>query len=259
MGRVERYPAGSFCWIDLGTTDMTGARRFYPGLFGWELVDVGSAGAPYLIARLDGLDVCGLHEHSMEEGSGWTSYVAVDDVDVVRERARELGAELVGEVVELPGTARIATVRDPAGALVTFWEPKGFAGAGVVNEAGTWSWNELVAPDLDRAAAFYGPLLGWQTDRAPGAIDRRAFRSGDRLIAGGHTLGPGEAPEPRWDVSFRVADVHDAVDRVEALGGHVVLAPMEIPIGRFTIVTDNAGVPMTLTEFAQVVGGVDGS
>ena len=40
MGEVERYPDGSFCWIDLGTTDVEGAKAFYGGLLGWEFEDL---------------------------------------------------------------------------------------------------------------------------------------------------------------------------------------------------------------------------
>ena len=41
MGQVERYPNGTFCWVDLGTNDTAGAKRFYGGLFGWEFDDLG--------------------------------------------------------------------------------------------------------------------------------------------------------------------------------------------------------------------------
>jgi predicted enzyme related to lactoylglutathione lyase len=40
MGVVERYPNGTFCWVDLGTNDAAGAKAFYEGLFGWEFDDL---------------------------------------------------------------------------------------------------------------------------------------------------------------------------------------------------------------------------
>jgi predicted enzyme related to lactoylglutathione lyase len=40
MGEVERYPGGTFCWVDLGTDDAPGAKAFYGGLFGWEFDDL---------------------------------------------------------------------------------------------------------------------------------------------------------------------------------------------------------------------------
>jgi predicted enzyme related to lactoylglutathione lyase len=36
---VKEHAPGTFCWVDLGTTDAEGAKKFYTGLFGWEAVD----------------------------------------------------------------------------------------------------------------------------------------------------------------------------------------------------------------------------
>ena len=40
MGRRERYAPGTFCWVDLATTDPAAAKTFYGDLFGWEAVDM---------------------------------------------------------------------------------------------------------------------------------------------------------------------------------------------------------------------------
>ena len=37
--RDTAWPAGTPCWIDLGTRDVAGARAFYGGLFGWQIDD----------------------------------------------------------------------------------------------------------------------------------------------------------------------------------------------------------------------------
>ena len=29
MGEVERYPNGTFCWVDLGTNDASAAKAFW--------------------------------------------------------------------------------------------------------------------------------------------------------------------------------------------------------------------------------------
>ena len=36
MGNRERYEPGTFCWVELATTDPAGAKAFYGELFGWE-------------------------------------------------------------------------------------------------------------------------------------------------------------------------------------------------------------------------------
>src|SRR5688572_11442368 len=143
MGDVERYPNGTFCWIDLGTTDVAGAKAFYGGLFGWEIEDQPAGGdGSYSICRLRGRDVAGIHEHGEDEGVGWSSNISVDDLDRATSRARELGATVLAEPFEVPGAGRTSVLRDPSGAVVGLWQPAGHAGAGVVNEPGTWTWNE---------------------------------------------------------------------------------------------------------------------
>ena len=118
MGRVERYPNGAFCWVDLGTNDAEGAKAFYGGLFGWEFQDlpIGDQGT-YSICRLDGRAVAGLYDGA--ERPAWGSYIRVDDVDRATERARQLGAEVLVEPFDAPGGGRVATIRDPAGAEVS--------------------------------------------------------------------------------------------------------------------------------------------
>ena len=94
MGEVERYPDGTFCWVDLGTDDAPAAKRFYGGLFGWEFDDLptGEQGT-YSICRLDGKAVAGLYDRA--ERPGWGSYIKVEDVDRAAGRARGLGAEVL--------------------------------------------------------------------------------------------------------------------------------------------------------------------
>jgi uncharacterized protein len=114
MGSVERYPNGTFCWVDLGTTDAPGAKAFYGGLFGWEFDDLptGEQGTNST-CRLDGRAVAGLYDRAETPGRG--SYISVDDVDRAVARARKLGAEVLVEPFATPGGGRVATVRDPAG------------------------------------------------------------------------------------------------------------------------------------------------
>ena len=149
MGLARQYPHGTFCWIELGTPDLAAAKVFYTRLFDWTYEDVPAGGEPYTIAKRDGVDVGGLDGHRPEEGYGWQSYLAVHDLPSVLDKARELGATVLPHAGDLPVASRFAILRDPTGAEVTLWENEGgYHGARLVNEVGTWSWNELVTPDL---------------------------------------------------------------------------------------------------------------
>jgi uncharacterized protein len=151
-------------------------------------------------------------------------------------------------------------VRDPAGAMVSLSQPGESFGAELVNQDGTWTWNELVSGDLAAGRDFYVELFGWTAEDTPGSFPRTAFTLGDLLIGGGHAPAPQEDPTPRWSISFWVADADEAAARTQELGGKVLLPPMDIPIGRFTIVADPQGATFTAAAVpGGAVRGVDGS
>jgi uncharacterized protein len=259
MGKVERYPNGTFCWVDVGTNDAAGAKAFYGGLFGWEFDDLptGEKGT-YSTCRLNGRAVAGLYDQAEEPG--WGSHIRAEDVDRATERARALGAWVLVEPFEVPGGGRVAVVRDPAGAAVSLSQAGELLGAEVVNQDGAWTWNELVSVDLAAARGFYGELFGWASEDLPGSFARTTFTLGDLLVGGGHAPAPQEDPTPRWSVGFWVADADKAAARTQELGGTVLLPPLDIPVGRFTIVADPQGAVFSA---AAVPGGpargVDGS
>ncbi len=260
MGEVSKYPNGTFCWIDLGTTDVSGAKAFYGELLGWETADLPAGDRSFTVFRLRGHDVAGMHRHREGEDSGWDSAVAVDDVDAATARARELGATVLHEPGDLPGVARTARIADPGGAVLGLSERRGHLGAGLVDDVGAWNWNELVSPAIQAAGEFYGGLFGWSAAANPGPIPRTSFSLGELLIGGGHAPTPQEGEAPRWTVSFMVADADQSVAAVERLGGSVLLPPVEVPVGKFAIVADPAGASFTVTAGAGgAFRGVDGS
>ena len=259
MGSVEHYPDHTFCWIDLGTNDPAGAKAFYGGLFGWEFEELASGDkGTYAICRLRGKAVAGLYDRA--ERPGWGSYLKVGDVDRATERARELGAEVLAAPFDTPGGGRVATVRDPAGAAVSLSQPGESFEAQLVNEDGAWTWNELVSGDLAAGARFYTELFGWAAGELQGSIRRTTFTLGELLIGGGHEPVPQEDPTPGWRVTFWVGDADQTAARARELGGSVPLPPMDIPVGRMTIVADPQGTVFTAAAVpGGAVRGVDRS
>ena len=169
MGRRERYEPGTFCWVDLATTDPAGAKTFYGELFGWEAEDMlaGKAGT-YTMLRLGGDEVCALYELDLkrrEQGipPHWLSYVTVEDADATAARARELGALVFRETFDVLDSGRMSIIQDPTGAVLAAWQPWAHIGASRVNDPGCLTWNELQTRDPETAAAFYADLFGWET------------------------------------------------------------------------------------------------
>ena len=171
MGERESYAPGTFCWVDLGTTDAAGAKAFYGRVFGWEGEDmpVGD-GATYTMLRLGGRDVAAVYEQGEDERAAgipphWSSYISVVDVDETAARVEGLGGKLLAEPFDVLDSGRMAVVQDPTGALVSLWQPGRHVGARLVNDPGSLTWNDLATPDPDAAAAFYTALLGWEVQQ----------------------------------------------------------------------------------------------
>jgi uncharacterized protein len=61
-------------------------------------------------------------------------------------------------------------------------------------------------------------------------------------------------------VAFWVADADEAAARTQELGGTVLLPPMDIPVGRFTIVADPQGAVFSASAVpGGPARGLDGS
>jgi predicted enzyme related to lactoylglutathione lyase len=225
MGIRTTYTPGTFSWVDLETNDIGSARAFYGGLLGWRDDDG--------VARIDDDAVAGLAESSAPDPR-WTSYVNVDDVGATLARAEALGATVVD--------GRVALLRDPQGALLGLRH----GGADRVNDPGSLCMNELVAPDLGAARAFYEQLFGWTTaDMDFGSLGSGAFVMNGGRVNGSMLQAPNGDPA-HWRACFTVASMAAALERVSALGGEVVGGPGEIGDGSHAVVRDAQGVVIAL-------------
>jgi predicted enzyme related to lactoylglutathione lyase len=249
MPEMNDYPAGTPSWVDLGTPDIDASVSFYGGLFGW---GVPASENPeqtggYRIATLNAKPAAGLMP-LMQEGQppAWTTYVAVDDADAVAARVKDAGGQVVAEPMDVMDLGRMALFTDPTGAFFGVWQARSFPGAGIVNEAGAISWNELDTRDPDRATEFYGPVFGWEF-RSFG--DRGNYwtihRPGEHHSVGGlmdmRGMVPDEVP-PNWLVFFAVDDADAVAAKSTELGGTVANGPLDIPdVGRFAVLSDPHG------------------
>jgi predicted enzyme related to lactoylglutathione lyase len=257
MGKRERYEPGTFCWVDLATTDPAGAKAFYCELFGWEAEDMpaGEAGT-YTMLRLDGDEVCALYEleaGQREQGipPHWLSYVSVEDADAAATRARELGGTVYGEAFDVLDAGRMAVIQDPVGAVLMAWQPRAHIGAGRVNEPGCLSWNELQTRDPEPAAIFYTGLFGWEAEpmEEDGKLAYVVIKNTDASNGGIMPMDEqhGGAPS-HWLAYFTVHSCDGAIARVLELGGEVLAGPLDIGAGRIAVVRDPQGAVFMLFE-----------
>jgi predicted enzyme related to lactoylglutathione lyase len=116
-----------FVHIELQTRDLAKAKDFYGRLFDWKLEDMPApGGGTYTMI-------------SVGEGTGggmfatpdpnvpphWLAYVGVDDITASTNKARELGATVLQDVMEAGDYGWLSVIMDPTGAVIAMWKPKG--------------------------------------------------------------------------------------------------------------------------------------
>jgi uncharacterized protein len=141
-------------------------------------------------------------------------------------------------------SGRMAVIADPTGAALCLWEPRSHIGAALVNAPGAMTWNDLVTPDPDAAASFYGALFGWTFEDIPDAGGYRVIRNGERSNGGVMPLDPermGPETPPSWMPYFGHEDVDRLVGDIDGLGGRVFNGPMRMPQGAVAILGDPQG------------------
>jgi predicted enzyme related to lactoylglutathione lyase len=253
MGTRTSHPVGTFCWVDLQTTDTEAAKRFYSELFGWTYneIPVGETGT-YAMALVDGEDTGAIG--GMPPGAQfpphWNSYVAVESADAAASRAREVGGTTPMEPFDVFEAGRMAVIADPTGATLMAWEPRQNIGAHRVNDPGCFTWNELGTNDPATAARFYGDLFGWtfeEHDMGPLGT-YRTIKNGDRPNGGIRPQSEQEAGvPPNWLVYFTVKDVDATVAKAGERGGRVLAPPMDLPMGsRIAVLADPQGAAFAL-------------
>ena len=240
-------------WVDLGTSDLEGAKRFYGELFGWEAETV----APpeygnYANMNLNGKPVAGAGDAQPGQPTVWTVYISTPDVDSTLAMVKDAGGEVVMPAMDIMDAGRLGIFQDPTGAFVGLWQGAQHTGAQIMNETGSFAWAELHTPDMEAAKTFYTSVFGWTEKTSPlGPMEYTEWKLGDESIGGGMTLSDEmQGVPPHWMVYFAVDDVDVAAAKVQELGGTVMVQPDDFPGGRFAIVTDPQGATFGLLRMA---------
>jgi uncharacterized protein len=258
MAERTKYAPGTFSWADLSTTDQDGAKQFYGGLFGWDADDqpVGD-GMTYSMMNIGGKPVAGISlQNEMQRQFGappaWNSYVTVESADDAADRAGKLGANVIAPPFDVMDVGRMAVIQDPQGGFFMVWEPKLHIGAGIVNQDGALSWNELATADLDASAEFYRELFGWEAQPFEGMDFPYRVIQNNGASNGG--MRPSQENEPTyWLVYFGTDDIDATLAKSTELGGTTLMGPMDIGMGKIAILQDPQGA-----VFALFAGDFDG-
>ncbi|MDQ1519056.1 MAG: uncharacterized protein QOI55_129 [Actinomycetota bacterium] len=248
MTEVKGYTHGTPCWVDLGASDVDAAGAFYRGLFGWETLDQGEEAGHYTMCALRGQSVAAIAP-SQGGHPSWTTYFAVDDVDVAMRRIAAAGGTVLDGPIDVFETGRMAVAQDPTGGFFCLWQAREHIGATLVNEPGALCWNELAVRDVPRALSFYGAVFDMtaKTSELAGHLYHELQVDG-RTVAGVMPMNeqwPPDAPT-HWMTYFGVEDCDAAVAHAEGLGATVSVPPTDIPPGRFSVLNDPQGAVFSI-------------
>jgi predicted enzyme related to lactoylglutathione lyase len=258
MTKAKRWSAGEFCWYELGTTDVDGAKRFYGEMFGWDHEDLSMGeSAKYTLWKQQGEAIGGMYklEGTPLEGAPplWMTYVAVDSVDTTIEKAKSLGGEVFMGPHDVPGVGRIAFLKDPQGAAVAIYQEAGNPGTARWDSPplGTIAWPELMTTDMEGATSFYTQLFDWGTKVSDTGPTRYTEWQVGGTSVGGCMARPPEAAgvPPHWMDYVTVGDCDAAASKARELDAKVVFGPMDIPnVGRFATLLDPQGAGISIIQ-----------
>ncbi len=257
MSRPDSYQPGTPSWVDLASPDLDASASFYGQLFGWEARETGPAEETggYRMFYKDDLSVAGLGP-IMNEGQppAWTTYVTVADADETTTKVTDAGGQPLMTPLDVMDVGRMGLYMDPAGAVIAVWQPGRHKGAGIVNEPGSLSWNELQTRDVDAARSFYDAVFGWGVQEHPMEhMTYYEWKLGDQSVGGMLQMGESFPPEvpPHWLAYFAVEDCDAALESATGLGGRKMMEPMEVEAGRFGVVSDPQGAFFAVIALAR--------
>jgi predicted enzyme related to lactoylglutathione lyase len=260
MTNIDKHPAGSFCWIELHTSDQNAAKKFYGSLFGWTPQDMPMGPNDfYTIFKLQGRDAaagCSLRpdETSMGVSPHWLIYIAVDDVDAAAPKAEKLGGKILAPPFDVMDAGRMAVVQDPTGAVFCLWRANKNAGIGIAQVHGTLCWADLSTPDPQRGSEFYSGLFGWHIAADP--KDPSGYlhiKNGEQFIGGvPPTLHRQVGVPAHWMAYFQVDDVDATASKAKELGANLYLPPTTMEgVGRMSVIADPQGAVFSIFKSAR--------
>ena len=246
MTEPTSYAHGTPSWVDIGVPDLDAAGAFYEGLFGWTVDRDGPEEAGgYAMCLLRQKPVAGMGPQMQADiPPYWSVYVTVDDADAALAAAETNGGGVLVPTMDVLTFGRMGIITDPAGGVISVWQPLDHIGAHIVNEPGTFTWNELGSSDLAGVRAFYAAVFGWGEDPEASSDAAVIFTVDGNVVCGAHQAGDGEPNA--WSAWFAVEDCDAATELATSLGATVLMPPNDMDFGRGSMVMDPAGAVLGL-------------
>ncbi|CAO5159285.1 Lactoylglutathione lyase family protein [Frankia sp. AiPs1] len=252
MPKIEEFPSGAPCWVDLMTSDADGAKAFYRSLFGWQAGAGEEKFGGYANLDKDGAKVGGLMPKvpGMDAPDGWSIYLATPDAEKTVAAATAHGGGVIVAPMAVDDLGVMAVVTDPTGAAIGMWQPGTHRGFDLLAEPGAAGWFELFTRDFTAAVDFYREVFDWDVHVASDTSEFRYATFGkDETARAGIMDASAFLPEgipPHWSVYFAADDTDATLARAAELGGTILQPGEDTPYGRLGIAADVTGAQFKL-------------
>jgi predicted enzyme related to lactoylglutathione lyase len=252
----ESHP-GKIVWNELVTPDLSGAKQFYGGVFGWTFNDIRGGDTDYSVALLDGVPVAGIVRRNMMAGErrqpAWLTFISVKDVDEAQRIVTRRGGKVHASARSYAQRGRQAVFSDPQGAVFAVLQSTSGDPKDELADPGEWIWASLLTADPDKDAGFYQALFGYEVfEIATDTIDEHMIFSSEDYARASANLLPAREPKlrPHWINFVRVTNLAESVGKALVLGGRVLVpAHADRHGGMVAIIADPAGAVLGLMDW----------
>jgi len=251
-----QHTPGRWIWADLVTADVALAADFYAKVFGWTFETYGGENdlETYTLVLADGLPIGGMvfDQRALKDEvptARWVALASVTDVSAAAKAVTDGGGKVVYAPVMLGERGETAVFQDPEGALFGVVRSKHGDPADYFADPNEWVWLDLWTADVERAAKFYGAVIGYEML----ALADDNPRQGVHLVSGGFVRAgimhkEDERLSTTWLPYVRVVDAKAAVEKARAAGGKVLREPVSMKRATVAIVADPTGAPVGIAQ-----------
>lgn len=257
MQKNANIVPGTFCWVDLGTTDPDGAKKFYNEIFGWDYHDEPAGeGMVYTMCLKDGKNVGALYlmneqQKQMNIPPHWMSYVAAEDAAETVKKAGEAGGNIIMEVFDVMESGKMGMIQDPDGAMLAIWQTADPSGAFHKNIPGAICWIEMGSKDPSKAIPFFEKVFGWKANtEKSGEMEYTTFMLGGEMVGGLYVMPDTmEGIPPHWMPYFLTEDIDMLLDKAQSNGGALLMPKgYAEDVGHFAVIRDPQGAAFGVVQ-----------
>lgn len=239
---------GKFVWRELVSNDVAVSAAFYSSVLGWNVVEQEVGGSPYTFIAVGEKMQGGIVPAEQAQRGYWLPFLSVDAVSNAAEAAREGGASLLGEAVEMSGVGHWQIAADRESHQFVLFKGDG---TGDAQGEGQFCWDELWSNAPKDALDVYQASLGYEVlTQDTGRGDYHILHVDQAQMAG--VMQTPDEEIHGWVPYVVVDDCAKIQARVQDNGGVNLGEPTVVEgVGEIALALDPTGVPFGVLKPSQ--------